>query len=113
MFSMKTNRILLLAFTVFASGAITSRAFTAESEIVTFRLGQWKTAHFDDAKTARANFATFKQIGCEAEQHQHGGHFDVRYRCMQWRSIALTSHGEAYQWERWLKAYGFETSHQH
>ena len=113
MFSMKLNRVLVLAIAFCASGAITSRAFTAESEVVTFRLAQWKSAHFDDAKTAQANFATFKQLGCEAEQQQHGGHFDVRYRCVQWRSIALASHNEAHQWERWLKTYGFETSHQH
>ena len=113
MFATRMKWMLILAFAVCASGAVTADAFAAEREIISFRLPDWKSAHFDDAKSAQANFETFKQIGCEAEQHQHGGHFDVRYRCVQWRSIALTSHDEAHQWERWLKAYGFETSHRH
>jgi len=113
MFTRWMNRILVAVVAICASGTVGARADAADREIVSFRLTQWKAAHFDDAKTAKTNFETLKRIGCEAEQHRHDGHFDVRYRCAKWRSIALKSHDEAHQWERWLKAYGFETTHQH
>ena len=103
----------IVALAVIASGFLGTEAFAVEREIVSFRLQQWKSAHFDDAATAQANFETFTRIGCEAEQHQHGGHFDVRYRSPKWRNISLTSHAEAHQWEGWLKKLGFETTHQH
>lgn len=96
-----------------ASGFLATNAMAANREILSFRLPQWKSVHLDDAKAAKVSVETLKQIGCEAEQHQHGGHFDVRYRCIQWRSIALNTHDEAHQWERWLKSFGFETAHQH
>ncbi len=104
---------MLLALSVCASGMTTANLLGAASEVISFRLPNWKSAHFDDAKSAEANFKTFKQIGCEVEQGQHGGHFDVRYRCPKWRSISFKSHDDAHRWERWLKASGFETSHKH
>ena len=114
MFSRRMNRmLLLLTFTICASGVITTNLLGAAPAVVNFRLPNWKSAHFDDAKSAQTNFKTFQQIGCEVEQDQHGGHFDVRYRCPTWRGISLNSHGEAHRWERWLNASGFETSHKH
>ena len=107
--------IILAAMTVFTtlSAAIPTQAFAAGQEIVKFRLTNWKTAHFDDGKKAQTHAATLKQIGCDVKQGAHGDHHDVSYRCPNWRSIALKSHNEAHQWERWLKANGFQTSHQH
>ena len=113
MFARSMNRMTVVALAVVASGLLVAEVSAADREIVSFRLPQWTSAHFDEANSAQANFETFKRIGCEAEQHQHGGHFDVRYRCVNWRSIALTSHDEAHQWEGWLKKLGFETAHQH
>lgn len=84
-----------------------------EKELVDFRLQDWKSAHFDDAPSAQEHYETLKRIGCEVKQERHGGHYDVRYRSSKWRSIAMKSHKEAEAWERWLKAYGFETSHRH
>jgi hypothetical protein len=113
MFSKRMKWTLLLAFSICASGLTATDEFAAGTEIVNFRLVQWRSAHYDDAKLAQANLTTFKKIGCEVEQNQHGGHVDVRYRCPTWRSIAAKSHVEAHQWEKWLKASGFETSHKH
>jgi hypothetical protein len=94
-----------------ASGA--PRAEAAGAEIVRFRLSKWKAAHIDDSESAKSLAATLKEIGCEVQQHAHDGHFDVRYRCVEWRSISLQSHDEAHKWERWLKAKGFQTQHTH
>jgi len=113
MFSKRMNRMLLITMAICASGALAGNVVAASPEVINFRLPQWKSAHFDDATSAQANFKTFKQIGCEVEQGQHGDHFDIRYRCPTWRSISLNSHDEAHRWERWLKASGFETSHKH
>ena len=90
-----------------------SSARAAGREVVSFRLIQWKAAHFDDAQSAQQHRDTLLQIGCEAKQHKHGGHYDVSYRCPMWRSISLKSHNEAHQLERWLKSAGFETAHEH
>ena len=113
MFAIKMKGLPAFILTVAAGAFSANAAIAAGQEVVNFRLPEWKSAHFDDAKSAQANFQTLKQLGCEAEQHQHGGHFDVRYRCPQWHSISLTSHNEAHQWQRWLDAFGFETAHQH
>jgi hypothetical protein len=113
MFSKRMNQTLLLAFSICASGVMATNLRAAAPEVINFRLPQWKAAHFDDAKSAEANFKTFKQLGCEVEQGQHGSHFDVRYRCPAWRGISFESHDEAHRWERWLNASGFETSHKH
>lgn len=105
--------LALLAMTIGAASLLSSRAIAAEREIVSFRLAAWKSAHLDEVNVAKAILDTLKSIGCEVKQQQHGGHFDVTFRCPTWRSIALKSHAEAHQWERWLKAFGFETAHKH
>jgi hypothetical protein len=105
--------ITVLATTVLVFGLQVTTAHAAGQEVVQFRLTNWKTAHFDDAKKAQTQSATLKQIGCEVKLHAHGSHHDLSYRRAQWRSISLKSHSQAHQWERWLKSNGFETAHNH
>jgi hypothetical protein len=112
---MMARKLAITVFTVtaFVFGLQAKEAFAAGQEIVQFRLTNWKTAHFNDAKKAQSHSATLKQIGCEVKQHAHGSHHDVSYRCPKWRSISLKSHNQAHQWEGWLKSKGFETAHNH
>jgi len=100
---------------VFITGGDLFRAEleAAEREIVSFRLADWKSVHFDNAQSAAASLAALKQIGCEAEEQRHDGHIDIHYRCPRWASISLGSHRAAHQWEDWLKSFGFETAHKH
>ena len=70
-------------------------------------------ARIHDARQAETHVKTIKSLGCEAQIHQHDGHFDVTYRCLKWRQMNLKSHEAAHQWEAWLKKAGFETKHQH
>ena len=113
MIAKRMKSALLAAAAIVALNSYSDEAEAANREVVRFRASQWKSAHYDDAQTAQTNLDTFVQIGCEANAQRHGGHFDVRYRCVQWRSISLSSHEEAHAWERWLQAYGFETAHEH
>lgn len=80
---------------------------------IAFRLGKWKSMHFDDAAMARQHLATVKRIGCEARQENHGGHTDVNYRCTEWKTMALGSVTLVPQWKAWLQQAGFETLHGH
>ena len=99
---------------VVAIVAVSALGTTVDAaEIVKFRLSKWTSAHFDNAQAATKYLETVNKIGGEATQHQHGDHFDVRYRCPTWRSISCKSHSEAHQLEHWFKSYGFETMHQH
>ncbi|MEX0715628.1 MAG: hypothetical protein WD066_03540 [Planctomycetaceae bacterium] len=83
------------------------------AEVVAYRLTNWKTLHFDDAAKAQTHADAVKRLGCEVKTDNHGGHVDVAYRCSEWKQIELSSHSAADAWERWLKASGFETRHQH
>lgn len=111
-YTSKTITIAAACLAVVITASVSS-ANAAGREVVSFRAVAWNAAHFDDAKSAQLHHDTLRQIGCEAKQHKHGGHYDVSYRCPKWRSIALKSHAEAHQWERWLKSAGFETAHEH
>lgn len=113
------NARISSALTVFALAAVlwgissAAPVDAAQREVVKFRLTKWKAAHFDSQVEARKHHATLTKIGCEAKQHAHGDHYDVSYRCPEWRSISLKTHAEAHQWETWLKSIGFETRHEH
>lgn len=85
----------------------------AENEKVEYRLAEWKSLHFKDAKQAQSYAKTFKSIGVEFKQESHGDHIDVRFRCPKWRVLTLKTHKEAHQWEDFLKKIGFETKHVH
>ena len=80
---------------------------------IAFRLGKWKSMHFDDAELAKHHLATVKQLGCDAREEKHGGHTDVTYRCAAWRPLVVGSEELAHQWESWLQNSGFETLHGH
>ena len=113
MFRFPVKPVLAVVAAALAFGAATGAAVAADQEIVGYRLKQWKTVHFDDAKRAKTHYETVKKLGCEAKQADHGGHIDVTYRCPEWKEIALKSHSDAHKWEKWLKASGFETRHAH
>jgi hypothetical protein len=82
-------------------------------EIVAFRLSAGKSGHFDKAALADGLADTLRMIGCEVKQDAHGGHYDVAYSCNKWRTIGFESHDVAHNWDKWLRANGFETSHDH
>ncbi len=82
-------------------------------EVVAYRLPRWKSGHFDSQAKADAQADTLRMLGCEVKQDSHSGHFDVAFRVSQWRAIGIEGHEGAHQWEKWLKANGFETSHEH
>ena len=94
-------------------GASAAPASAADQYIVQYRLTGWKTMHFEETSKAETHFATLKSLGCEAKAGEHGGHIDVTYRCPQWRSLAVKTDAGAHNWEKWLKACGFETAHEH
>lgn len=105
---------LSCAACLFAAVVMAQRPAAAADEfIVEFRLAKWKTAHVNDAKTAKTISDTLKKIGCEVSMHDHDGHTDIKYRCTAWRSLALPSDDAAHKWEAWLKKQGFETKHAH
>lgn len=82
-------------------------------ELVRFRRSEWHNVHMDDAAKANQLMGTLKMIGCEADQHEHDGHIDVRFRCNDWKSIALQNHASAMSWQKWLDNLEFETEHTH
>lgn len=111
------QKIKMTALAVMAAVALATvcvqSALAADQFVVSYRMPQWKAAHFDDLKSANALHATVTKLGCQTKKGAHGGHYDVSYVCPQWRQISLESHDEAHQWEKWLKANGFETKHSH
>jgi len=74
-----------------------------------FRLTQWKTIHTGSQEQAQKELETLKRIGCEAVSEAHGDHIDVRYQCLQWKSIKLASDELVSQWASWCQAKGMET----
>lgn len=110
--SLKTVATAVVALAVSAQFTI-SNAQAGEGVSVNYRLTNWKTVEIGNAEKARSLATTFKQLGCEVTQESHGDHFDVSYRCVKWRSVQFKSHKTAHDWERWLKAAGFEARHEH
>ena len=99
--------LFLLALAV-ASPMVATGTATAE-EVVRYRLETWKRKHLHDVDKAERIIDTLKKLGCEVEQFDHNGHIDVKYRCPQWRQINPETRDEAVRWERWFKAYSFQT----
>ena len=108
-----TQKMTSLLTLTFALATFATAASAAETEVVAYRLANWKTVHFEDAKKADTHAKTVKQLGCEVKTDDHSGHIDVSYRCAEWRELSLDSHDKAHKWENWLKASGFETKHEH
>lgn len=82
-------------------------------EVIAFRRVDWQEMHFDDPQRAELHFQAIERLGCEVRTDAHDGHFDVVYRCPEWRSIDVQTHELAQQWEDWLVGAGFDTSHGH
>ena len=100
---------LLIAATLLAAAPISLSA----AEIVRYRCPDWKARHIHDSKKADTIVDTLTKLKCEVKREAHNGHEDVKYRCPKWKAMSLKSHDEAHKWEKWLKAYGFETEHKH
>lgn len=121
MSNLKIFRIAMLiaAFSIggpFSIGGLDTQAAdpaVMASEVVTYRLTKWKTAHAGTGTQTEKLVKTLKKLRCEVKVGSHGGHSDVNYRCPKWQKIALGSHAVAHQWEAWLKKRGFETKHTH
>ncbi len=103
--------VAVVSVTVCAS--LVHAAGNTDQEVVKFRLKDWKAVRFDDGKSAETYLEIMKQLGCEATHEKHRWQTDVRYRCTQWRSLALKTHSDAHKWDKWLKSNGFETIHKH
>jgi len=82
-------------------------------EILRFRLADWHNVHMSDANEVAQMISMLKMIGCQAEQHEHNGHIDVRFKCADWKTIALHNHEAAHSWQGWLNNLGFQTEHTH
>lgn len=107
-------RKCLAVVTVAVIAAIVAPSAQAQRTYdVEYCLPVWKTLHFDDSNKANLHYKTVKGLGCEAKQGAHAGHVDVSYRCASWRRISLATDESAHSWERWLRASGFQTRHQH
>lgn len=97
---------LLILSPLLASVAV---AETSASEVVRYRLENWKRKHIHDTAKAEQLADVFKKLGCEVEKADHNGHIDIKYRCPQWRQITIDSSEEAVRWEKWLKQNLFQT----
>ncbi len=87
---------------------------TGEAKVyIAFRMEKWNSRHIHDAPKAQKHAETLKQLGCEVKTASHDGHTDVSCRTIFWKSLALDSHDQAHQWEKWLQDSGFETIHAH
>ena len=114
MFTKLSRTFLAAAAAVALLGGLQSAtAHAAEKELVEYRLKNWKTVEFEDSDLAKTHVETIQKLGCEVKQEDHNGHMDVSYRCLEWKQIALKTHADAHNWEKWLKASGFETRHSH
>ena len=114
MHGLKRRMLMVAGLAVAMVGVIATKPATAaEKEVVAYRLAKWKTIEFEDTNKAKLHYTTIKKLGCEVKQEPHKGHVDVSYRCPKWRKMELKNHSSAHQWEKWLKASGFETKHEH
>ena len=106
-------KLVLLVALAFLCSVSAKATYAAEKASIQYRLTQAKTIHLDDEKTARGYDQSLKKLGCESKLGGHGGHFDLTYRCPNWRAAEFDGHDEAHKWQNWLKKLGFETGHAH
>ena len=109
---MTTCKLVFGLFFCLALSAITTLE-AAEIERVEYRLTDWKSVHFKDAKQASSYMQTFKSLHIECKQAKHGDHIDVSFRCPKWQTLTLKSHADAHNWQGFLDKVGFETKHAH
>lgn len=88
--------------------AVTTQVRSAKKKMG-FRLTKWKTIHSHSQADAQQQVATLTKIGCEVKTENHGDHVDVRYRCVDWKTLKLDTAQLVYQWTTWCQAKGMET----
>ncbi len=114
MSKLNPNSVLVAAVVSVLFGTVAAGvASAAEKAVLQYRHTQQKTIHLDDEKTAKSYEQSLKNLGCESKLGGHDGHFDLTYRCPNWRAAEFESHDAAHQWQDWLKKLGFEINHKH
>lgn len=96
-----------------ASSQTGKKADGTHTEVVKFRLVDWKSQHIHQNAEVGQTTTLFRSLGCETETLDHSGHSDLRYRCPEWKEIELPSHEAAHKWQEYLNKAGFETAHEH
>lgn len=91
-----------------SSSKLASHEKSPAGEAISFQLRDWKQMHFHNAQEAEKHLKTVEQLGCVAKKDQHGDHIDVRYHCLEWKSITLETQDAAKQWHDWLVSAGFD-----
>jgi len=87
--------------------------FTKGTEIVEFRLVEWKNIHGDGTPESQRFVEALGQVGCDVSLQTHDDHSDIYYRAPVWRDIHLPNHQTAEVWMNWLTSHGFEVHHEH
>lgn len=106
--------ILLAAVALGFLGSVATHAANAPGKaVIRYRLAEQKTMHLDDEKKAKSYDQSLTKLGCESKLGGHGGHFDLTYRCPNWREVAFDGHDEAHRCQKWLQSLGFEIEHAH
>lgn len=82
---------------------------SAAAKIVGYRAPEWKSVHTASENEATQMVAALKKIGCEVDMVDHDNHIDVKFRCTEWRSMKVASHGLQNQWASWCENQGLET----
>ncbi|QDT57037.1 hypothetical protein Pan44_51020 [Caulifigura coniformis] len=85
----------------------------AGSIAVQFQQPAWRTQHFNNQAQAQETALLFKALGCEVQEGQHAGHFDLTVRCTTARTLTCASHDQAHALQNWLNQNGFQTQHAH
>jgi hypothetical protein len=105
--------LLAAVLSGFLGSVAADAANAADKAVLKYRLAKQKTVHLNDEKIAKGHDQSLKKLGCESKLGGHGGHFDLTYRCVEWREAAFDGHDEAHRWQKWLQSLGFETAHTH
>ncbi len=114
MSKLSVSTVLLATVMAVLFGSVVARtANAAEKAVIQYRLTKQKTIHLDDEKTAKSHDQSLRKLGCESKLSGHTGHFDLTYRCPEWRAATFDGHDEAHRWQKWLQSLGFETNHAH
>lgn len=97
------------ATSVYRSPQGTASQVSSAAKIVGYRAPEWKSLHTTSSEEAEQTLATLKKIGCEVDTNNHGDHFDIKYRCPEWRSMKVKTHTLQSQWSSWCENQGMET----
>jgi len=97
------------ATSVYRAPQGTASQVSSAAKIVGYRAPEWKSLHTTSSEEAEQTLATLKKIGCEVDTNNHGDHFDIKYRCPEWRSMKVKTHTLQSQWSSWCENQGMET----